>query len=222
MTMMTPNTLVKWLDVDRMPAHGGSGQWPEPGEWREVDGDLAPCVNGLHVCTLAQSMNWLTAECWLVEIDGDRIEEPDKLVVRRARLTERVEAWNDRTARLFAADCAEHVLPLYEQQYPGDDRPRRCIAATRGYANGSVTRATWDAAWAAAEAAARAAAQAVAWAAARAVAWAAEDAAWAAAEAAARAAAQTAAWAAALAGAGAAERAWQTERLLAYLGGEVG
>ena len=31
----------------------------------------------------------------------------------------------------FAADCAERVLHIYEARYPGDDRPRRAIAAAR-------------------------------------------------------------------------------------------
>jgi hypothetical protein len=31
----------------------------------------------------------------------------------------------------WAADCAERVLPLFEDSYPGDDRPRRAIEACR-------------------------------------------------------------------------------------------
>ena len=41
--MLTADTLVKMLDADRMPAHGGSGQWPEPGRWRAATGRLIPC-----------------------------------------------------------------------------------------------------------------------------------------------------------------------------------
>ncbi|MEK6236886.1 MAG: TIGR02996 domain-containing protein, partial [Planctomycetales bacterium] len=33
---------------------------------------------------------------------------------------------------LFAADCAERVLPLFEAVYPDDDRPRKAIEAARG------------------------------------------------------------------------------------------
>jgi len=32
---------------------------------------------------------------------------------------------------LWAADCAEHVLPLFEEKYPNDGRPRRAIEACR-------------------------------------------------------------------------------------------
>jgi hypothetical protein len=97
---------------------------------------------------------------------------------------------NKRLCRLFAADCAESVLPIFERHRPDDDRPRHAISVGRDPNSTDAARA---AAWAAARDAARAA-----WAAARddagAAAW---DAAWAAAWAAARDAAGAAAWAAA-------------------------
>jgi hypothetical protein len=116
------------------------------------------------------------------------------------------------TLRLFAADCAEHVLSVYERQYPGDLRPRQAIEAARAYARGEIS----GDARAAAEAADAAAAGATAAAAARSAAWAAAEAAEAAdaaeAGATAAAAARSAAWAAGAAAAGA-ERTWQIERL---------
>jgi len=36
--------------------------------------------------------------------------------------------------RLFACDCAERVLYLYEREFPGDDRPRRAIQVARDHA----------------------------------------------------------------------------------------
>lgn len=32
---------------------------------------------------------------------------------------------------LWAAECAEHVLPFFEEKYPQDDRPRKAIGACR-------------------------------------------------------------------------------------------
>ena len=43
--------------------------------------------------------------------------------------------------RLFACDCADHVLPLFERSFPHDDRPRTAIAAARAYAYGQVSAA---------------------------------------------------------------------------------
>ena len=81
----------------------------------------------------------------------------------------------DREIRLFACDCAESVLPIYESKFPNDDRPLRAIEVARAYANGEATEDELAAARDAAGAAAGDAAWAAAWAA-----WAARDAAWAA------------------------------------------
>jgi hypothetical protein len=88
----------------------------------------------------------------------------------------------DKVMRLMAADFAEAVLPIFEKEYPKDDRPRKAIQAARDFANGKITDQERDAASAAAGAASAAAG------AAGDAAWAAGDAAWAAAWAAAGAA----------------------------------
>lgn len=38
----------------------------------------------------------------------------------------------------WAADCAERVLPFFEQAYPQDDRPRKAIEACRSWVNTGV------------------------------------------------------------------------------------
>ena len=39
---------------------------------------------------------------------------------------------------LWAAECAEHVLPLFSGERPSDDRPRRAIEAARAWARGEL------------------------------------------------------------------------------------
>jgi hypothetical protein len=132
-----------------------------------------------------------------------------------------IEPDRDKIARLFAADCAESVLPIFESEKPDDPRPRKAIQAARDFAAGLITNQERDAAGDAARDAARAAARdaagdaarVAARAAARATAWvAAGDTAW------------VAAWVAARATAGAAARATagaaQSENLRKYLTGE--
>ncbi len=46
-----------------------------------------------------------------------------------------------RIVAVWAADCAEHVLPLFETEAPGDDRARDAIARTRVFARGELTAA---------------------------------------------------------------------------------
>jgi hypothetical protein len=49
---------------------------------------------------------------------------------------------NRRIVAVWAADCAEHVLRLFEAEAPGDNRPRQSIARTRAFARGELDIAT--------------------------------------------------------------------------------
>jgi len=42
-----------------------------------------------------------------------------------------VDGQDRESLALWAADCAEHVLPYFEEKYPEDARPRRAIEAAR-------------------------------------------------------------------------------------------
>lgn len=226
--------LFKILSSNGMAMHG-IGQWhlPQddvPGEWmRPIIGALIPCRNGYHLCRAQDLLNWLGPAIFEVECRGERTDHEDKIVVREARLLRKIVAWNHRSARLFACDCAEHTLYLYEKRYPNDGRPRRAIEITRQYALGEATHHQLvidrSAAWSAqnmaidrnairAAAGACAATRDVTWYAA----WnAARGGRWAARQAAADAESDTAAKAAAKAAGENAEREWQTRRLLRYL-----
>jgi hypothetical protein len=39
----------------------------------------------------------------------------------------------------WAADCAEHVLPLFTAKYPEDNRPRRAIETARAWSRGEAS-----------------------------------------------------------------------------------
>jgi hypothetical protein len=79
-----------------------------------------------------------------------------------------VKHWEQRTLVAWAADCAEQVLPLFEQQVPGDDRPRRAIEAGRAWSRKEISMSEARKAAFAAHAAARDAGNEAATAAARA------------------------------------------------------
>ena len=204
---------------------GGGGRWflprgKRPGKWMPpIEGMLSACSNGYHVLTLEQLSAWLGPAIFEVEVKGNGIQQPDKHLYPQARLIRKLDKWNDRAARIYACDCAEHVLGLFENRYPADKRPRKAIETARLFAEGKASKedltaaraAAEDAAWDAVGAAASAAR--AAWDAARAatrVAWVAAGAA--------RAAAGDAAGVAARAAAGDAERVWQTALLKKVLG----
>ncbi len=56
---------------------------------------------------------------------------------------------------VWAADCAQHVLHLFEDMQPNDDRPRRAIELARAWARGEITMSQARAAGGHAMAAAR-------------------------------------------------------------------
>src|SRR5512147_1829710 len=56
---------------------------------------------------------------------------------------------------IWAADCAQHVLHLFEEMQPNDERPRRAIELARAWAQGEITMSQSRAAGGHAMAAAR-------------------------------------------------------------------
>jgi len=158
MKRITASTLVKITGHNGESCHGGTGVWPLPrgkrlGAWLKVTGKLVPCGNGLHVCTVRQALDdWPGPAMWLVEVRGERVRCANKTVVSEARLISRVETWNDRTLRLFAADCAASALNLAKST---DERSWAAIACARRFADGKASESELAAARAAACDAAR-------------------------------------------------------------------
>lgn len=146
-----------------LPTRNADGTWTPGDWMPEVGGILRLCLTGYHIVTIDQLLDWLGPRIFEVEIGSnvmrvninpdlalertvgqtylqidasigaDVIHGPDKSVVRQCRLTRECLGWNEWTARLFACDCAEKVLYIYEAEYPDDNRPRRAIEATRKY-----------------------------------------------------------------------------------------
>ncbi len=146
----------KWLTKSRTGGYS-EYRWPEAGKWtRRVKGDLEMCSNGYHLVTEAQIVGaYMQDELWEVEYDGDRVDDDDKICVRRAKLIRRIDTINERALRLFAADCAEHTLHIFERLCPNDDRPRKALKAARLFAEGKIDADVAYAARAAAWVAAR-------------------------------------------------------------------
>ncbi|NIO39568.1 MAG: hypothetical protein GTO41_04860, partial [Burkholderiales bacterium] len=124
-----------------LPTPNGNG-W-KPGKWMHTRGDLIVCENGIHLCRPQDLIHWIGERLYEAEMKGAHIESDNKIVARSARLTQPIETINDVTLRLFAADCAESVLHYFESKYPDDDRPRKAIAAARGFARGEIDSAAW-------------------------------------------------------------------------------
>lgn len=63
------------------------------------------------------------------------VRDPRLVTIRRGgTLTDE----DHRALALWAAACAEHVLPLFEASRPDDTRPREAIAAARAWTRGEL------------------------------------------------------------------------------------
>jgi len=62
--------------------------------------------------------------------------DPRFITIRRGG---ELEDADHRLLALWAAHCAEHVLPLFETVRPADTRPRQAIEQARAWARGEIT-----------------------------------------------------------------------------------
>jgi len=126
-------------------AAGGRGPfsrmaWPAPadgapGAWLVVDGVLAQCERGLHVCRDVDLAYWIHDELWDVEVEGPAVDGLDCLVVARARLLRRIGAWTE-SRHQFAQASIEHAAAspsLSDREEFGELLGDARLMATHGY-----------------------------------------------------------------------------------------
>lgn len=94
--------------------------WPVPGSWLDSDGSPELCTAGIHALRPEALPFWLAEELWLVELEGAQEVASGLVLGRRGRLLDRVDAWNDETAREFARACLA-ALP----RTPGNETTRQ-------------------------------------------------------------------------------------------------
>jgi hypothetical protein len=128
---MTPRAYFKFLARDAI-APITRVAW-SAGAWVEAEGPLAACESGVHVLRAQDLAHWVHEELWRVEGDGEELEGVDCVVVRRARLVDRVAAWEGEGGERFAAACLDRVTAALGAA-EGEDRTmlehhRRAVAA---------------------------------------------------------------------------------------------
>ena len=141
--------------------HGGSGRYPGVGRWtRHLDPDLMePCVYGFHLSVDADLLRWLGPTIYEAEPCPDHplVDGVGKVVTCRVRLTRKL-TFDDRVARLFAADCAESaLLGARAAGFEPDVRSWRAVDVARRFASGDASHEDRPAARSAAESAGHAA-----------------------------------------------------------------
>ena len=76
-----------------------------------------------------------------VSPDGRHAWRPRTRKVRIVGSPQTLSEGDRRLVAVWAADCAERVLGLFEAEAPEDDRPRALIARTRAFARGELNTA---------------------------------------------------------------------------------
>jgi hypothetical protein len=88
--------------------------WPRPdgspGAW--IEAPVEPCRSGIHACRRDDLPLWLGRELYEVELDGEIVAKPSKVVASRARLLRRVDAWDDRLRDAYTRMCADRAHEL--------------------------------------------------------------------------------------------------------------
>lgn len=109
----------KFLEGGRSPFTGWRWELPragsEPSPLR-VSGPLGLCDNGVHACAPGHLPLWMSDELWRIELGGDVIRTEVALVASRARLLDRVEAWDPAARDAFAHYCAGRARRLVDQE----------------------------------------------------------------------------------------------------------
>lgn len=86
--------------------------WPAAGEWVTASQPLELCARGIHACGVHQLAHWLHDELWIIELDGALIQGYDCTIAERARLVQRIDAWQTGGAARFALAARDHAAQL--------------------------------------------------------------------------------------------------------------
>jgi len=100
----------------------------ELNKWYKTDGKIELCKNGFHCSNnFIDAMKYiLPGYMVLVEVHGKYIKKKDKSVHKEMKIV-KWKKWTKKDSIALAIFAAELVLPNYEKQFPGDNRPRKVI-----------------------------------------------------------------------------------------------
>jgi hypothetical protein len=108
----------KFLRADGSGVFSGF-DWPlpagGPGAW--VEAPLDPCRSGIHACRLSDLPFWAGRVLYEIELDGDLLEQPMKVMASRGRLIRRIAAWEEQRDA-YTRMCADRAHELVRAAGP--------------------------------------------------------------------------------------------------------
>ncbi len=95
----------------------GDGRPVRVGETHTVDGEIKPCVNGLHssIGPASALANNRSSTVWVTKIGGNIVHHDDKLVASERSYLYRVDVLA--VLKQWARECALRVLPLARKHF---------------------------------------------------------------------------------------------------------
>lgn len=110
----------------------------KPGKWLPKIYKLEFCKSSYHAFRARDILDWCDEQLYEVELRGEIVEYANTVIAQQMRFIRKINSWNEKTAKLFACDCALDALPPFEEKYE-DDRPRAAIEKARLFVNGQAT-----------------------------------------------------------------------------------
>ena len=109
----------KFLSPDGTSFFTGFG-WPlpngGPGPW--VEAKAEPCRSGIHACLPEHLPLWAGQMLYEIELGGEIVDDRTKVVASRARLTRRIEAWDEGLRDRYTRMCADRAHELAREASP--------------------------------------------------------------------------------------------------------
>jgi hypothetical protein len=103
----------KFLRTDGTSAFTGF-RWelPEdsPGDW--VKAPIDACRSGIHACRSSDLPLWSGRRLYEIELQGDIVERPSKIVASQGRLLREVATWDDELREAYTRMCADRAHEL--------------------------------------------------------------------------------------------------------------
>ncbi|MEN3343033.1 MAG: hypothetical protein V7644_2437 [Actinomycetota bacterium] len=113
-------------------------KWPTPaggvpGEWVRVEGELRPCLSGIHACSASRLVDWLDEELWEIELGAPVLEDDGELLAPAGRLLRRIDGWDEGCARAFLSHCLDSTIVLAAESLSrvGRERDAQQLTASR-------------------------------------------------------------------------------------------
>jgi hypothetical protein len=149
----------KWLSRGALAPFTGF-RWPVDGSWVSAPPG-APEGAGVHACRIGQLAWWIGEELWRVELDGPVRERETQIEAPRARLLDRVTAWDPAAfakacvarTEAFAAEAPTAELADYLDLIKTLDAPTASFVASvaavaaRGTKQAFAEERAWQARW---------------------------------------------------------------------------